>query len=152
MIKCLSFFLLPSRNSNMPLYPPSVVSQGTCPDSLFIRCCHFKLVFESINELGSASLIMVCSIQKIKHVFIVDLLPHGHQTSHVLQLITSHRTLQFLSPIRLIMRQWVIVHQGGPKQAIESQILQSKSSVYSNENIQIMLKLKFISIFKFMNP
>jgi hypothetical protein len=36
MIKCLSFFLVPSRNSNTPLYPQSVASQGTCPQLLIL--------------------------------------------------------------------------------------------------------------------
>jgi hypothetical protein len=52
---CLSFFLVPSQSSNMPLYPQSAVSQKVCPNSLLLRCFHFKLTFESIKELGNAS-------------------------------------------------------------------------------------------------
>jgi hypothetical protein len=53
---CLSFFLVPSQSSSTPLYPRSVASQGTCPNSLFFRCFQFRLMFESIKELGSMSL------------------------------------------------------------------------------------------------
>jgi hypothetical protein len=49
----LSFFLVPSRSSNTPLYPQSAASQGTCPDSLFFCYFHFRLTFESTKELGS---------------------------------------------------------------------------------------------------
>ncbi len=52
MIKCLSIFLVPSRSSSTPFYPQSVASQRACPNSLFFRCFHFKLTFESIKELG----------------------------------------------------------------------------------------------------
>jgi hypothetical protein len=55
VIKCSSFFLVPSRSFNTPLYPQSVTSQGACPDSLLFCCFHFKFAFESIKELGSAS-------------------------------------------------------------------------------------------------
>jgi len=49
----MSFFLVPSQNSNTPLYPQSAASQGACPNSLLFRCFHFILVFESIKELGA---------------------------------------------------------------------------------------------------
>ncbi len=52
---CLSFFLVPSQNSNMPIYPQSVVSQRVCPNSLLFRCFHFRFTFESIKKLGSTS-------------------------------------------------------------------------------------------------
>jgi len=39
----------------MPFYPQSVASQGACPNYLFFRCFQFGLTFESIKELGSAS-------------------------------------------------------------------------------------------------
>jgi hypothetical protein len=52
---CLSFFLIPSRSSNMPLYPRNVTNQGTCLGSLFFCCFHFGLSFESIKKLGSTS-------------------------------------------------------------------------------------------------
>jgi hypothetical protein len=38
VIKCLSFFLVPSRSSNTPFYPQSAMSQKMCPNSLFFRC------------------------------------------------------------------------------------------------------------------
>ncbi len=38
VIKCLSFFLVPSRSSNTPFYPQSAASQGACPNSLLFRC------------------------------------------------------------------------------------------------------------------
>jgi len=50
---CLSFFFVPSRSFSMPLYPQSVTSQGACPNSLFFRCFHFRLTFESIKEFES---------------------------------------------------------------------------------------------------
>jgi len=53
---CLSLFLVPSRSSNMPLYPQGATSQGTCPNSLLLCCFQFILTFESIKELGSVSL------------------------------------------------------------------------------------------------
>jgi hypothetical protein len=34
MIKCLLFFLVPSRSSSMPFYPQSATRQGACPNSL----------------------------------------------------------------------------------------------------------------------
>jgi hypothetical protein len=52
---CLSFFLVPSRSSSTPLYPQSVVNQGACPNSMLFHCFQFRLTFESIKELGSAS-------------------------------------------------------------------------------------------------
>jgi RsiW-degrading membrane proteinase PrsW (M82 family) len=55
VIKCLLISLVPSRSSNTPLYPQSATSQGACPDSLLFDCFHFKLVIESIKELGSTS-------------------------------------------------------------------------------------------------
>jgi len=39
----------------MPFYPQSVVSQGVCPNSSSFCCFQFRLTFESIKELGSAS-------------------------------------------------------------------------------------------------
>ncbi len=39
----------------MPFYPQSVASQGVCPNSLLFHYFHFRLTFESIKELGSAS-------------------------------------------------------------------------------------------------
>jgi hypothetical protein len=51
----VSFFLIPSRSSSTPLYPQSATSQGVCPNSLLVQCFQFKLTFESIKELGSAS-------------------------------------------------------------------------------------------------
>jgi hypothetical protein len=38
VLKCLSFFLVPSWSSNMPLYPQSVTSQGVCRNSLLFHC------------------------------------------------------------------------------------------------------------------
>jgi hypothetical protein len=61
---CFSFFIIPSRSSNMPLYPRRVVSQGVCPDSLFFHCSQFKLSFESIKELGSASMMLMHSYKQ----------------------------------------------------------------------------------------
>ncbi len=55
MIKCLSLFLVPSYNSNTPLYPKSVMSQRTCLDPLLFHCFHFRLSFYSIKELGNMS-------------------------------------------------------------------------------------------------
>ncbi len=55
-VSCLLIFLVPSRSSSTPLYPQSAMSQGTCPSSLFFYCFHFRLTFESIKELGGASL------------------------------------------------------------------------------------------------
>ncbi len=54
MIKCLSFFVVSSWSSSMPLYPQSVASQAACPNSFLFRYFHFRLTFESIKELGSA--------------------------------------------------------------------------------------------------
>jgi hypothetical protein len=52
---CLSFFLVPSWSSITPLYPQSARRQWACPNSLLFRCSQFKLLFESIKELESAS-------------------------------------------------------------------------------------------------
>jgi len=51
-------------------------------------------------------------------VFIVDLLLHGHKTSHVPQLIRSHRTLYFPSPIWFIMRHTNLSSTSSPMQTI----------------------------------
>jgi hypothetical protein len=40
----------------MPLYPRSAANQGACFDSLLFHYFHFRLTFESIKELGSASI------------------------------------------------------------------------------------------------
>jgi hypothetical protein len=65
MIKCFSFFLIPSRSSNMPLYPQSVANQGTCPNFLLFRYFHLRFTFEFIEEVGGASLgVVICSSHK----------------------------------------------------------------------------------------
>ncbi len=43
----------------MPPYPKVLQAKECVPNSLFFRYFHFKLTFESINELRNA-LIMVC--------------------------------------------------------------------------------------------
>jgi hypothetical protein len=55
LTNCLSFSLVPSRNSNTPLYPQSFESQQTCLDFLFFHCFHFRLTFYFIKELGNTS-------------------------------------------------------------------------------------------------
>ncbi len=56
MIKCLSFFLVPSRSSSTTLYPPKVLrAREHVSNSLLFCCFHLRLTFESIKELGSAS-------------------------------------------------------------------------------------------------
>jgi hypothetical protein len=62
VIEHLSFFLVPSQSSNMPLYPQSVVNHGACLDSLFFSCFHFKLSIEPIKEPRSVSKVMVIQI------------------------------------------------------------------------------------------
>jgi hypothetical protein len=42
-----------------PFYPKSVASQEACPNSLSFHCFHLRLTFESIKEVGNASLIVV---------------------------------------------------------------------------------------------
>jgi hypothetical protein len=39
----------------MPFYPQSATSKGMCPNSLLLCCFFFRLTFESIKEVGSAS-------------------------------------------------------------------------------------------------
>ncbi len=58
VIQCLSFFLVPSRSSNTPLYPQNVANQGMRPDSLLFHYFHFILTFESIKELETASVLI----------------------------------------------------------------------------------------------
>jgi hypothetical protein len=51
---CNRFALVASPKLGLrqrPFTPQSVVSQGTCPNSLLFRCFHLKLTFESIKEL-----------------------------------------------------------------------------------------------------
>jgi hypothetical protein len=43
VIKCLSFFLVPSQSSSTPLYPQSVASQGVCPQVLAIPLFSFHI-------------------------------------------------------------------------------------------------------------
>jgi hypothetical protein len=56
----------PSRSSSTPLYPRSVTSQGTCPNSLSFYCFHLGLTFESIRELGCASKLLFYCEELIK--------------------------------------------------------------------------------------
>jgi hypothetical protein len=56
VIDCLSFFIVPYRSSNTPLYPQSVANQGACPKFLLFHHFHFKFTFEFIKELGNVSL------------------------------------------------------------------------------------------------
>ncbi len=53
----------------MPLYPQSTVNQGACPKSLLFRCSHFRLTFESIQELGGASNILCKCIGNLKELY-----------------------------------------------------------------------------------
>jgi hypothetical protein len=53
---CLSLFLIPIPELQHALYPQSATSQGACPNSLLFCCFHLRLTFESIKEIGSASL------------------------------------------------------------------------------------------------
>jgi hypothetical protein len=39
----------------MPFYPQSVANQGACPNFVLFCCFHFKLAFEYVEEVGSAS-------------------------------------------------------------------------------------------------
>ncbi len=43
----------------MPLYPRSVTSQGACPNFLLFHCFHFKITFESFEEVGSVASIFL---------------------------------------------------------------------------------------------
>jgi len=52
---CSSFFLIPFRSSNTPLYSQSAANQRACPNSLRFRCFHLRYTFESIKELGRGS-------------------------------------------------------------------------------------------------
>jgi len=63
MISYLSFLLVPSWSSNMPLYPQNATSQGVCSNSLLFCCFHFRLTFESIKELGGASYSLIMFFQ-----------------------------------------------------------------------------------------
>ncbi len=53
VIKCLSFFLVPSRSSSMPFNPPKCYEQGGMLQLLTLLLFHFRLTFESIKELGT---------------------------------------------------------------------------------------------------
>jgi len=61
---------------------------------------------------------VISNFFKKRLVFIVDLLLHGHKTSHVPQLIKSHRTLYFPSPICFIMRHTNLSSTSSPMQTI----------------------------------
>jgi hypothetical protein len=66
VIKCLSFFLVPSRSSSTPLYPQSATSQGACPQLLTLPMFCLIFTFESINELGGASSKLVLKMTWVK--------------------------------------------------------------------------------------
>jgi hypothetical protein len=56
VIKCLSFFLVPSHSSSTPLYPPKVLqAREHVPNSLLFRCFCLRFTFESIKEFRSTS-------------------------------------------------------------------------------------------------
>jgi hypothetical protein len=63
VIKCMSFFLVPSWSFSTPFYPQSATSQEACFDSLFFCCFHFQLTFESIKKLGTMYTISDFSFQ-----------------------------------------------------------------------------------------
>jgi hypothetical protein len=54
-LKCLSIFVVPSWNSNTPLYHRSAANHRTCLNFLLFRCFHLRLTFASFEEVGSAS-------------------------------------------------------------------------------------------------
>jgi hypothetical protein len=58
----------------MPLYPQSATSKGVCPNSLFFCRFPFRLTFESIKELGSASVNFWHNMKKLrkKKLVIID--------------------------------------------------------------------------------
>jgi len=74
VIDCLSFFLVPSRNSNMPVYSQSAMSQGTCPDSLLFYCFHLANIWiyhgtwECINYIF-CQFVCFCLIMEISYPF-----------------------------------------------------------------------------------
>ncbi len=56
------FVILPSpipelQHASLPIQ--NATSQGTCPDSLFFHCFQFGFTFESIKELGGASILQI---------------------------------------------------------------------------------------------
>jgi hypothetical protein len=55
----LSFFLVPSRSSNMPLYPQSVASQGVCPQ--FLTLPLFFISYSHLNLSRSLGAHHLCS-------------------------------------------------------------------------------------------
>jgi len=100
MIKCLLIFLVPSQSSSMPLYPESVVNQGTCPQ--LFHYVHFRLIFESIKELGNASLILKQPIipptyipHSIGNEFLIVVQRLTNRKKHIIVLIS---TLYRLTP------------------------------------------------------
>jgi hypothetical protein len=70
VIKCLSFFLVPFRSSSTPLYPQSATNQEACPQLFTFSLFHFRLTFESIKELESASLGHDHFNEKLNNTFI----------------------------------------------------------------------------------
>jgi hypothetical protein len=42
------------------------MNQGMCFDSLLFHCFHFKLTFESVKELGGASIVVLCKSRNDK--------------------------------------------------------------------------------------
>jgi len=87
-------------------YPQNAASQGTCPNSLLFCCFHFKLTFESIKELGGASIRIIDTfynqrfkkflyyhwIQKLVHISYKIITPNRGKS----QLIHMNHILQFI--------------------------------------------------------
>ncbi len=55
---CLSLFLAPSQSSNTFFYPQSVSKPKSVLNFLVFCCFQFGLTFESIQELGGASVVL----------------------------------------------------------------------------------------------
>ncbi len=102
MIDCLSLFLVSSQSSNTPFYPQSAASEGVCPNSLLFRYFHLRLTFESIEELGSMSLVLPCNKWNHWSLFMLE----HHRTLHFDFILRCHDTWKANQFVKCATHRW----------------------------------------------
>ncbi len=121
----LSFFLIPSRSSNMPFYPQSARTREHAPNPYFF-IVNFKLKFESIKELGSTSWVqalwlgtkntikgkVVASPKSgLGWILWVRVCPWVIHAQKMLQLRTNQLVIWF---VQVCVSNWLACHYSSP--------------------------------------
>jgi hypothetical protein len=96
VIDWLSFFLIPSWNSNTPLYPWSAASHGVRPNSFSFRYLHLWTCIWVHKKLGCASIIVTRSsnIQVLKTRLRPRKGMYSHNKCTIKYYLTIQRTAQ----------------------------------------------------------